>query len=404
MNEAPRLSPQARYRFKFGPWPLFILGLGLLLSLGSCVSTPDANEPTSPSLDQTSVVRLLPVRVKKRDEWAAAVLKAIEELDKAPTAERVCAVIATIEQESGYQVDPQIPGLPRIVREGLAERLASLGPLREAGVAALLAGKAPGARQTFGERVDKLRSERDLDLLFRDLAAAYRERLPGTFIVASGLSLLLGKGSLYDLNPVTTAGSMQVKVSYARELRGLAPREDASVRDELYTLAGGVRYGTARLLDYPASYTDLIYRFADYNAGLYASRNAAFQERLSDLSGQKLILDGDLLAYDREGDALDTETESLKALLRWGTLHELSESRIRRDLEQEKEEDFESSATWQALNEAWESKRKRKISYARLPQLTLESPKLSKTRSTAWFAESVKRRYLSCRSRESSVR
>jgi len=223
--------------------------------------------------------------------------------------------------------------------------------------------------------------------------------MPGSFAVAQALSLLLGKGYLRELNPVTTAGSMQVKVSFAQAIGEKDGLNDDDVRELLYTRGGGVRFGTARLIGYPANYDDVVYRFADYNAGVYSARNAALQTQLTDLTGLPLVPDGDLLAWDEDGAPKDVDTSSLQALLRFGGSHGLAERTVRRDALKEKSVDFEKTATWQAVKQAWAQKHGRAAPYARLPEVALSSPKLSRPRTTAWFADSVKRRYVECRRR-----
>ncbi len=379
---------------------LLSLVLCFLSGLSGCVS--HGEEPLSqiPVLDEAGLTKHIPTTVRDREGWSEDIIGGLRAIAKEATAERVCAIIAIIQQESGFQKDPVVQNLPQIVRKGLEEKFSRLGILATPALYALLAGKSPGNPLTFSERIDHLQTERDLDRMFRDIEATYKERLPGTFAIASAMSMLLGRGRLNELNPVTTAGSMQVKVSFARTVKGNQELSDEAIREQLYTRAGGIRFGTARLIDYPAQYDDIAFRFADYNAGIYTSRNAAFQALLVDLTGMALTLDGDILAYSENGDPKNFDTQSLKALLAFGEKHDLSAWSMRRDARREKSEDFEETDSWKEVRAAWEKKTGRKAPYAQIPNVKLNSPKLSRTRSTDWFASSVKRHYQECRARD----
>jgi hypothetical protein len=343
------------------------------------------------------VTRRIPEKVPDREGWAADVLAALEAQRRPADPETVCQVLAIIEQESGFQADPAVPGLPRLITRELERRVERLGPLGAPALEELLAGKAPGAKRTFGQRLEALKTERDLDLLFRDILAHYRDRFPAPY---KALDLFGGVFGLdpESFNPVTTVGSMQVSVRFAEERAAKERRELEGVRDALYTRAGGVYYGTARLLDHEAAYAQPLFRFADYNAGVFSSRNAALQGQVAQLLDVALVPDGDLLAYDKQGEALDKDTKSLLAVLAFRAQYapELSERRVRADVRLEKTAAFERTETWRAIKRAWARQEKKDPPYARLPEVTLKSPKLSGDRSTAWFAKSVEQRYRRC--------
>ena len=71
-----------------------------------------------------------------------------------------------------------------------------------------------------------------------------------------------------------------------------------------------------------------------------------------------------------------------------------------RDLAKEKTLAFEKTALWRAVRAAWRKRTRSAPPYARLPEVTLQSPKLSRSRTTTWFAKSVDQRYAACRRRE----
>jgi hypothetical protein len=383
-----------------------VLGLGLMALLSACARNTRPEVPLPPRVTVRQATQLVPPDEKDREGWAQDVLAALEAHRLYPSAEAVCSVLAVIEQESGFEPNPAVPGLARIVQERLEAYADKLGPLGPPTIKALLEGKAPGETQTFEQRLKLVKTERDLDRVFRELLEYYETEHPKTYTAAQLASALFKSSRLEDLNPITTAGSMQVSVRFSADLAGGDEQAERRVREELYTRGGGVYYGTARLLGYEALYDDPLYRFADYNAGFYASRNAAVQAQVSRLTNIKLVQDGDLLAYDKQGEPVDEDSNSLKALLAFRARYapeDLSERRVRKDALKEKEREFEETDTWEAIKRTYQEVTGEAPTYAQLPTVTIRSPKISGDRSTAWFAQSVNKRYQRCMGRYTAL-
>jgi hypothetical protein len=383
-----------------------LLALSPLVLGTGCGATRKPGGATVPSrppppLSAPEIAALLPGQVRDRGGWSQAIANALAANDLPLERASACAVIAVIAQESGFDADPAVPGLAAIAAARIDRYKAKLGPFGDPLFERLLSGRAPDDARPFRERLAGLRTERDADLLFRDLLAYYEVNHPALFTAAQWAGKLTDLEGLADLNPITTAGSMQVSVRFAEEWARAHKGRTAtpgSVRDALYTRPGGVYYGTARLLAYPVQYDRPLFRFADYNAGLYTSRNAAVQAQLARLCGRKLTLDGDLLSYDRSGRPNDEESESERAVQAFARRYapRLSPGTIRRDLLEEKTIAFEGTETYRAIKAAAAQRWGRAPDYAILPQVAVTSPKLKGTRSTAWFAQSVDRRYQIC--------
>lgn len=380
-------------------WAIFVLGCGGGQRAGGPPVTPGAVGP--PPLNVAQIAELIPARVRDRAGWGDAIFNALAANGLVTSRESACAVIAVIGQESGFAEDPVVPGLAKVVGARIDRYKARLGPIGEPLFRRLLAGRAPDNPRTFEARLATVRTERDVDLLFRDLLAYYQVNHPALFAALNLAGKLVDVDSLAELNPVTTAGSMQVSVRFAEDWARAQKGETATsamVREALYTRGGGVYYGTVRLLVYPARYADPLFRFADYNAGFYASRNAALQAQLSRLTGRPLALDGDLLGYDKNGVPKDEESESMRSVLLFAQRFapELSQREIRGDLLAEKTLQLEETETYRAVKKVAALRLGAPAEYAILPEVSISSPKFSRTRSTAWFAQAVDRRYRAC--------
>jgi hypothetical protein len=344
----------------------------VLALLTGCASAP---RPADPGLGERIAARM-PASVPDRSGWATDIATALDALRLPGNDENICAVLAVIEQEGGYVVDPAVPGLATIARRELEARAAARG-IPKAAVAAALGVKARDGRR-YGDWLADVRTENELSLLFEDLV----ERVP------------FGEHWLADWNPVATGGPMQVSIAFAEREAGRYPYPVATtIRREVFTRRGGLYFGIAHLLDYPTPYTRKLHRFADYNAGRYASRNAAFQNAVAVASGRRLALDGDVLAY---GAPFDRPGETEAALRTLADDIGIDARRIRASLERADRLEFGDSPLWQrvfALAEAYAGK---PLPRAMLPGIRLESPKITRELTTAWFAERVAARYRRC--------
>lgn len=350
--------------------------------LAACAVPGGVAEPVGmgPTEARETVGRLLPQGTADRAGWAADVYAALAALDLPATAENLCAVLAVTEQESSFRADPAVPGLPAIAWKEIDRRAEGVGVPKMA-VRAALSLTSPDGR-SYAERIDAVKTEQQLSEIFEDFIGM----------------VPLGKTFFASRNPVRTGGPMQVSIAFAETYAQARPypysvRE--SVRREVFTRRGGLYFGTAHLLAYEATYDKLLYRFADFNAGQYASRNAAFQNALSVASGLPVTLDGDLLPRANNAPRGETERAAYSIAGRLG----LSESAIRRDLERGDDNGFEKTALHERAFAYAEQLDKRTLPRAVVPRIDLQSPKLTRKLTTDWFAKRVDERFRRCLAR-----
>src|SRR5262245_5977841 len=360
-----------------------------LVLLAGCATTGQdfSRGAQQPRLERRMLARgpalieqLLPPRVTDRRGWAEDMHAAMSALEVEPTAENVCAVIAIIERESSFRVDPAIPGLPAMARRELDKRRERAGVPKLVADSALKLSSSDG--RTYNERLDAATTERHLSDMFEDFAG----RVP------------LGKSLFGEQNPVRTAGPMQVSIAFA-QAHAAAVRypfgTTASLREEVFTRRGGLYFGIAHLFDYEAPYDEMRFRFADYNAGRYASRNAAFQKAVGDLAGVALELDGDVLRFEQGRPT--KEVSRTEAAVRTLAPHfEMTPAEVRRDLELAQSAEFERSRVYLSVFTMLDGVLEKRAPRAVVPVIVVESFKTTRRLTTSGYAVRATERYKAC--------
>lgn len=363
-----------------GKW-LAALGVATLVGCASEVRLPEPSPPR-PAEVRATIANLLPAGMSDRAGWAVDIYAAFATLEITPNLSNICAVLAVTEQESTFRADPPVANLARIAWDEIDRRAERLGVPKLAVRVALQLSSSNG--RSYSERLDAVKTEKELSEIFEDFIG----------MVPMGQRLFGG------LNPVRTGGAMQVSIAFAEQhaREHSYPYAGAgSIRHEVFTRRGGLYFGIAHLLDYPAAYDTHLYRFADFNAGHYASRNAAFQSAVSLASGIPLELDGDLVRHGDDDDAKPGSTEL--AVRSLGKRLDLDQRAIRRMLEQGDGPEFERSTLYKRVFDLAERLEHRPLPRAVVPRIALHGPKISRKLTTEWFARRVDERHQRCLAR-----
>lgn len=350
------------------------------------------------------ISRLIPARVAERDAWAADISQIMDELKISKTKENVCSVVAVVDQESNFVANPTVPDLgnkaikafqTEVPQKFVKQFGPALGPAVSRYFTYVLINE-PSKDNSFLIQMRSVKTEQQLDWIYRQIFAYVSKQFYADSI-ANAAAKFIGKDLGEENNPITTIGSMQVSVKYARDHQ----RDHASVnelRDYMYTREGGLYYGIHRLMKYPAAYDNAQYRFADYNSGMYSSRNAAFQQDINKLLNLDMALDGDLLVYDKDDNPQSMPSQTETALNQLFADHGISmkPEDIRSDLLHEKQAEFENTSTYQNVIAIYKRQFNKNPPYAIMPQVVISGPKLSKDYNTNWYANNVNRRYEAC--------
>ncbi|WP_343596265.1 DUF1615 domain-containing protein [Acinetobacter sp.] len=389
----------SRFSRILGTLSILTLSVGLV----ACGDKSLFSQDDEKHLTEKQIKHLIPPRVHDRESWAKDMNDIMDSLKIEKNKENVCSIIAIVDQESSFVANPQVPGLGREAVAAVNTRLQTkfsdkLGTTIGTPIAHYfeqVLKTQPTPEDNYLKQLSKVKTERDIDLLYRQIFDYMSKHYHVSAL--TGAAKLVGQDIGERMNPITTLGSMQVSIQYAQDHQ----KDHMSVndlRDDLYTQYGGLYYGIHRLMMYSNQYDKPIYRFADYNSGMYSSRNASVQKALNVLTGSELSLDGDLLQYDKNDNVQAVQSNTELTFINLFTQKKviITPQQLRSDLKTEKTIDFEKTQTYLTLTKLYKDQTGKEMPYAVMPQVIITGPKLSRDYNTNWYATRVNGRFESC--------
>lgn len=269
------------------------------------------------SSDFKAVAKKEAVDVNERAEiWANAILDSMTANGIPVTEDRLELALILLHRESRLQVNPEsnIKNAYARYMKALDDKVDEVAP-EKGRIRDYIEGQIDSFEDQYGDRIKNSETEKELDDVLAELRGQIQPALSTAYPYIP-VSQVRDLWNIIDRKlRVRTFGALQVGTDIgghyykARGENDITPEE---VKARLFTLEGNLDVGFALFFAAYDAYEGLPdrlkYTFADYNSGVYSSRNAGFQQMVSVLSGQQLALDGDCLRYD--GDWVSKEVSN----------------------------------------------------------------------------------------------
>ncbi len=309
--------------------------------------------------------------------WATDIHAALTTLELPATVANLCAVMAVIEQESGWRADPSVPGLPGIAWKEI-ERRADEAGVPMLAVRAALAVDSPDGR-SYAKRLDTVKTEGQLSEIFEDFIGM----------------VPLGRRFLADRNPVRTgrsdAGERGLRAGPCR--RRTATRTRRPGRSGTRCSRGAVASTSApRTCSATRRRTTPALPLRRLQRRPLREPQRRVPERAVARVGPAARARRRPGSARRVGAPGRDRTRGADA----GEPAPDERSRLRRDLQAGDQPGFEQTTLYERVFAHVEALEARPLPRAVVPRIDLKSPKITRKLTTEWFATRVNERHTRC--------